>query len=455
MSSEIEAEPDLAPAPYHDQPPAHASMPLGFRVQPHNIDAEQAFLGAALINNRTIIEAGQISADMFYEPVHRRIFAAMRELIDAERLADHVTLLARFRDDDALAELDGPKYLAGLARAAVSVGTAKHYARAIEDCYFRRMIIEVAEQATVDAYDTSTGTDWKAICARLSEGIGDLTKQTGDDQIVRADQVLEVDLLKHIETPPVKIQTGLKPLDRSLGGGMRPGVTLLEGEAKKFKSGVAGSILWEAMRNPEGGCAPVSLEMASRQQMQRLVGGHSDLDYQEFERAERLADAVEAIYRFKANHAGLTKCYMAHVPGITIDALVAMLDRLRYFYGCKSVIIDYWQRIGGQPRNMGRAEFLEYTSNRLADYGEANELAILLISQLNRQGQSFGSGGATRACNWAATIHTVDAIGARGMPVTGIWLEVTQARFGRGNNIGSGEDPAFKIDTGPVLREWL
>ena len=67
-----------------------ARAPAGFRTQPHNIEAEQALLGAILINNEAYHRVAEfLRPEHFYEPVHGRIFEAMARLVESGRLADH------------------------------------------------------------------------------------------------------------------------------------------------------------------------------------------------------------------------------------------------------------------------------------------------------------------------------------------------------------------------------
>ena len=80
----------------------------GLRTQPHNIEAEQALLGAILINNEAYHRVSEfLRAEHFYEPVHGRIYAAIDRLIGRGRLADPLMLKAAFDEDEALQEFDG------------------------------------------------------------------------------------------------------------------------------------------------------------------------------------------------------------------------------------------------------------------------------------------------------------------------------------------------------------
>ncbi|NJO36943.1 MAG: replicative DNA helicase, partial [Rhizobiales bacterium] len=70
-----------------EREPSVAKLPAGFRSQPHNIEAEQALLGAILINNEAYHRVSDyLRAEHFYEPVHRRIYEAMSRLIETGRL---------------------------------------------------------------------------------------------------------------------------------------------------------------------------------------------------------------------------------------------------------------------------------------------------------------------------------------------------------------------------------
>src|ERR671918_678869 len=131
-----------------------ARTPVGFRTQPHNIDAEQALLGAVLVNNEAYHRVGEyLRPEHFYEPVHGRIFEAVTRLIERGRLADHVTLKVAFDQDEGLRDLDGARYLARLARAAETILNAEDYGRLLHDLALRRGLIHVGEATVNKAYD--------------------------------------------------------------------------------------------------------------------------------------------------------------------------------------------------------------------------------------------------------------------------------------------------------------
>src|SRR5260370_31725196 len=111
-------EPDLEHVP---QPPA-------------NTEAEQALLGAILINNDAYRRVGEfLMPEHFANAAHGRIYAAIGKLLERGQIANPVTLQNLFDQDGALAEIGGAQYLARLAGAAVSMINAEQYGRTIHD----------------------------------------------------------------------------------------------------------------------------------------------------------------------------------------------------------------------------------------------------------------------------------------------------------------------------------
>ena len=87
-----------------------------YRTPPHNLEAEQALLGAILVNNDAYRRVAEfLLPDHFALPVHGRIYGAIRTLIERAQIANPVTLKNMFEQDEALAEVGGGKYLDRLA----------------------------------------------------------------------------------------------------------------------------------------------------------------------------------------------------------------------------------------------------------------------------------------------------------------------------------------------------
>jgi len=99
--------------------------PEVLRTPPYNTEAEQALLGAILINNTAYYRVCEfLQPEHFGNAVHGRIFAAIGKLLGRGQIANPVTLKNLFDQDGALTEIGGAQYLARLAGAAAAKTTA-------------------------------------------------------------------------------------------------------------------------------------------------------------------------------------------------------------------------------------------------------------------------------------------------------------------------------------------
>jgi len=119
--------------------------------QPANIEAEQALLGALMIDNgQYSAVAPIIGADHFFEDVHRRLFAAIAKMILAGGAANPVTLRPFLPMGESVGGLSMAAYLARLVAEAVGTRYVRDYARAIREMWVRREAITAARNA-IDA----------------------------------------------------------------------------------------------------------------------------------------------------------------------------------------------------------------------------------------------------------------------------------------------------------------
>ena len=109
---------------------AGTAEPQAFREQPHNTEAEQALLGAILVNNEAALKvSGFLTAEHFFEGVHGRIYEHAMALIERGQHATPVTLKTYFERDEALSEVGGATYLVKLAGSAVGIINADIFLR--------------------------------------------------------------------------------------------------------------------------------------------------------------------------------------------------------------------------------------------------------------------------------------------------------------------------------------
>ena len=115
------------------------------RQLPTNVEAEQALIGAVLVNNAAWHAIGPgLSAEHFAEEIHQRIWDVTSTLIREGRVASPLTVKTYLGDHDLGDGLTIPRYLARLAAEATTIVNAPDYARMVSELHARRALIGVA-----------------------------------------------------------------------------------------------------------------------------------------------------------------------------------------------------------------------------------------------------------------------------------------------------------------------
>ena len=129
-----------------------------YRVAPNNIHAEQALLGAILVNNDAYYRVSDfLEPAHFFEDLHRKIYEVATTLIKAGKVATPITLKTFLGDQD-LGGVTVSQYLARLAAEATTVINAEDYGRTIYDLAIRRSLIGIGEDMVNVAYDAPVET---------------------------------------------------------------------------------------------------------------------------------------------------------------------------------------------------------------------------------------------------------------------------------------------------------
>src|SRR6476620_3046899 len=143
---------------------ADASDALPFRAAPHNIEAEQALLGAILVNNEAHDRvSGFLAAHHFIDPLHQQIYETLSKLITSGKQATPITLRTFYESAEPIdASTTVPVYLGKLAINATTIINARDYGRTIHDLYTRRRLIIIGEDVVNNAFDSSVDLPPKA-----------------------------------------------------------------------------------------------------------------------------------------------------------------------------------------------------------------------------------------------------------------------------------------------------
>src|SRR5437868_6747826 len=236
-------EPDLERVP---QPPA-------------NIEAEQALLGAILVNDTASSRVAEVlMPEHFGNAVPGRVYAAIGRLVERGQIANPVTLKNLFDQDGALSEIGGAQYLARLAEAAVTIINAEHYGRTIHDLHLRRELITIGQDVVTEAFrhdlDDSAVTQIERAEQKLF-ALATAGQAEGGFQEFRKALTSAIELAQAAfkrDGKTVGVASGFTDLDKKLGGLHPADLVILAGRPSMGKTSLATNIAFHAAKAYRG-----------------------------------------------------------------------------------------------------------------------------------------------------------------------------------------------------------
>jgi replicative DNA helicase len=381
-----------------------------YRTAPHNIEAEQALLGAILVNNEAFYRVSDfLEPGHFFEPIHQNIYQISRDLIRAGKIATPVTLKTFLDANIDIGGLNVSQYLARLAAEATTIINAEDYGHTIYDLSVRRDLIQVGEDMVNLAYDAPVDYAPRNQIEDAERRLYELA-ETGryDGGFQRFAQALTtaVDMAAHAYQRDGKLSglaTGLSDLDRMMGGLQPSDLIILAGRPGMGKSSLATNIgynvakAWRGDVRPDGHTVTVnggmvgffSLEMSAEQLATRIIAEQTGIPSNQIRRGGISEADFERIKDHSIELQSLP-FYVDETGGLSVAQLAARARRLKRQRGLDLLIIDYLQLLQGSTRRSSENRVQEITeiTTKLKALAKELNVPILALSQLSRQVES-------------------------------------------------------------------
>ncbi|HMO28761.1 replicative DNA helicase [Enterovirga sp.] len=376
-----------------------------FRAAPSNVDAEQALLGAILVNNDAFYRISDfLLAEHFHEELHRRVFEVASSLIKAGKVANPITLKTFLGDAD-LGGITLPQYLARLAAEATTIINAEDYGRTIYDLAIRRSLITIGEDVVNVAYDApveSSPRDQIEAAERRLYELAETGRYDGGFQDFSRALTTAIDMAAAAYQRDGKlsgISTGLSDLDRMMGGLQSSDLVILAGRPGMGKTALATNIAfniakaYRGEKQPDGSTKTAnggivgffSLEMSAEQLATRIIAEQSGVPSYKIRRGDMREDDFYKITD-AAREMQAMPFYIDQTGGISIAQLAARARRLKRQRGLDLLVVDYIQLLSGAARK-GDSRVQEVTEITTGLKALAKDLnvPIVALSQLSRQ----------------------------------------------------------------------
>jgi len=356
------------------------------RLPPQNLEAEQAVLGAVLMDGRALDQvAALVRAEDFYKEAHGRIYSGMQDLYRQREPVDTVTVVNWLTDKGKLEKVGGAYYITGLVEALPSAANVEHYAAIVREKSRARRLIREATEVQAGLYQGEL--DAQAGLERLTRLAVDFDPEGFRPVEAYVHEVGEA--FMRVAEQPGRLRgtaSGYMDLDMITGGMKQSEIVVLAARPSQGKTALALNI---AYRQAEQGevVGFVSLEMSAHALIERLALWQARVSGDRYNTGQFTKADVEALGTALAVIAR-QPLYIDDKAGQTSVEIFGRARRLQRSKGLSLLVVDYLQLMGDEGRN----QYERVTAASAGCLRIAKELGIpvLVVCQLSRKPEERG-----------------------------------------------------------------
>ncbi len=359
------------------------------RVLPHSIEAEQAVIGAMLMDKEAILTSSEIVAGAdFYQSAYGVIFEAIVEIYNEGKPVDLITLQTRLKEKDVPAEISSLEFVRDLVAAVPTSANVKYYADIVAQKAMLRRLIKLNEDIENMCY---LGKEpMEVILETTEKKVFELIQKRNTGDLVPIKQVVlnaldKIELASKNAGSVTGIPTGFLDLDYKTAGLQNSDLILVAARPSMGKTAFVLNIAQHVAFKVNKSVAIFSLEMSKEQLVNRLFALEAQVDAQSL-RTGNLKDTDWEKLIEGAGTIGRSKLMIDDTPGISISELRSKCRKMKLEHGLDIIIIDYLQlmtgRVGG--RSESRQQEISEISRSLKAIARELNVPVVALSQLSR-----------------------------------------------------------------------
>lgn len=363
------------------------------RMPPHSIEAEQSVLGGLLLQNDAYDRVGDLLTDSdFYRHEHRTIYAAIANLLAANKPADIITVSEYLKAHGKDEQSGGLAYLNELAGSVPSAANIRRYAEIVVERALLRRLIVASDEIATQAFNPKgkSAADILAAAQETVFRLGELGNR-GADTVKKLDSMV-AGLLDYVQDAAERggevtgTPTGYIDLDKMTAGLQDGDLVVVGGRPSMGKSAFAMNIAEHIAIKEMLPVLVFSLEMSGFQLALRMVGSQGRINLMKLRKGAlddtdwgHLSDAVEVM-----RNATVFIDESAEVGITEIRARAKRISRQCGKLGL--IVVDYMQLMSGaQGSEENRSTVLGAITRGLKVLAKDLQCPVMALSQLSRK----------------------------------------------------------------------
>ncbi|MFI3301459.1 MAG: replicative DNA helicase [Candidatus Gastranaerophilales bacterium] len=357
---------------------------------PQHIEAEEAVLGAILVNPQVIIKVIEtIKPESFYRNAHRHVYEAMLQLFNMNERIDIVSVSDVLNNNSKLEAVGGRAFINDLSYKTITTGNVDYYARIVQEKSIKRALINAGSEIVTFGYDVNPIDVSLDSAEKLIFDIA--SKKATSDLVHVKDLVLStyerIEYRYEHKDELSGTPTGFYELDAMLNGLQKSDLIILAARPAMGKTALALNIAQNVALRANTPVAIFSLEMSKDQLMQRMLCSEAEIDSQRVKTGnmqsrdwEHLANAMNSFAQ--------APIYIDDTSGCTITDIRAKCRRLKMEQkDLGLILIDYLQLMEGVGREE-RMQQISAISRGLKILAKELNVPVIALSQLSRAVES-------------------------------------------------------------------
>ncbi|MBP2257462.1 replicative DNA helicase [Virgibacillus alimentarius] len=358
------------------------------RTPPHNIEAEQAVIGAIFLEPEAFSQASELlMPDDFYRAGHQRIFQTMMKLSDRGEPIDLVTVTTSLSNEKTLDEVGGVSYLTDLASSVPTAANIIYYSKIVEEKALLRRLIRTATDIVTTTY--AKEDEVEDVLNEAEKSILEVSsrKNSGSFKAIK-DVLIEVydniEQLHQNDGDVTGIPTGFRDLDRITSGFQRNDLIIIAARPSVGKTAFALNVAQNVAINTDESVAIFSLEMGADQLVSRMLCAEGNIDAQRLRTGKLEAEDWSKLTMAMGSlsNAGI---FIDDSPGIRVSEIRSKCRRLKQEHGLGMILIDYLQLIQGSVNSKeNRQQEVSEISRSLKGLARELNVPLIALSQLSR-----------------------------------------------------------------------
>ena len=352
---------------------------------PYSLEAEQAVLGAILVEPPTInTVADVLKAEHFYLPEHQAIYRVMTDKMNENRTIDFVTVLESLKSEGFFAGEEGKAYLLKLAQMVPFIPNLPNYMKIVREKFDARRLVLASREIISDAMDPSAQADELLESAEQKIYSIRQEKQTGGLVHIKDVIASNYEMYGKLTSPDrgkyLGIPSGISSLDALTTGLNRSDLIIVGARPGMGKTSFLLNIARNVAVQQKRTVAFFNLEMSREQMVNRLLSSEALVPSKNLrtgtlsaEDWNRLAGASEVLCE--------APIYLDDTASITVPEMKARLRRMK---GVDVVMIDYLQLMHSPKRSDNRVQEVSEVTRSLKIMAKELDIPVVVAAQLSR-----------------------------------------------------------------------